>query len=185
MPRALVLVSLLAACSGGSDDPDPPDPPVREHHARFVGLWAVEQPTHALYEVTYYDLRADGTVGVGPSVPADCTGHLERHCVTGSVARCVPAQPGERCEADLTCTFGETWWSLGANRLVIVGDCADGVAREIAIDLRDDASANSEWSGAGGTLVTVGGEAGWSHDNWEWGFRKCPAGTGPDDCYPP
>lgn len=183
--RAFVLGSiLLVACSGGADEPDPVDPPTREHHARFVGLWAVEQPSHALYEVTYYDLRADGAVVVGPSEPPDCSGHLDRHCVTGSVARCLPQEPGGRCIAEPSCTFGDTWWSLGASTLVIVGDCSDGTPREIVIELAADASGNAGWGGAGGTLVTVGGETGWSHDNWEWLFRKCPEGTGPADCVP-
>lgn len=181
--RLAWLLLAGAACSGGAS-PDPDDDEPREHHARFVGLWAVEQPNHALYEVTYYDLAADGAIAIGPSEPSDCSGHLERHCVTGSVARCVPAPDQGLCLDDLTCVFGTSWWSRGADELVILGACSDGVAREIAIQLAADASSNTGWGGAGGTLVSVGGEDGWSHDNWEWAFRKCPPGTGATDCTP-
>ncbi|MEZ4403217.1 MAG: hypothetical protein R3B06_24545 [Kofleriaceae bacterium] len=68
--------------------------------------------------------------------------------------------------------------------LVIDGVCSDGVAREVEIGLAADSSSDADWSGAGGTLLTVGGEEGWSHDNWEWSFRKCRPGTGPSDCVP-
>jgi hypothetical protein len=178
----LLAVVLLAGCSSPADPPDQPDP--REHHARMVGLWAVEQPFHAAYEITYYDLAADGALTTGPSDPADCTGHLARHCVTGSVANCEPAETGGWCEGTVTCVFGDAWWSRGPSTLVIAGDCSDGAAREIVIALSEDSTGNSSFGGAGGTLMTVGGEAGWSHDNWAWSFRKCPAGTGVANCFP-
>ena len=179
------IVVGCAACSGGAlPDPEPPPPEEREHHARFIGLWAVEQPTHAAYEVTYYQLAADGTLVTGVSDPADCLGHLSEHCVTGSVARCLPEAPSDRCSAELTCVFGDEWWSRGADTLVIRGDCSDAIPRDITIQLAADASANTEWGGAGGTLVSVGGEAAWSHDNWPWAFRKCPPGTDPTRCVP-
>lgn len=191
---ALALASLASACSGGAGpggDPDaasPVDAAVDapgEHHARFVGLWAVEQPSHALYEVTYYDLAADGRVTVGPSDPPDCTAHLERHCVTGSVARCTPAEPGGFCQGAPTCLFGDRWHSQGERVLVFAGVCSDQVARDIVIQLEPDTGGNTGWGGAGGTLVSVGGETGWSHDNWPWAFRKCPPGTTPVTCFPP
>lgn len=170
---AFVLV--CAACSGGVD-PEPEPQPSREHDARFVGLWAVEQPSHALYEVTYYDLRADGAIAIGPSDPADCQGHLGQHCVTGSVAACVPTPEQGRCQAELTCVFGATWWSRGSDTLVIAGDCSDAAPREIVLRFAADATGNSSAGGGGATLLTVGGDANWSHDNWDWVFRKCPSG---------
>lgn len=177
---------LVAACSGGGGGPSPADvdAPVAEHHARFVGLWALEQPEHALYEVTYYALAADGAVTIGPSEPADCSGHLARHCVTGSVARCTPEAPGETCAGAPTCVIGDRWHSAGDHVVVFAGVCSDGVARDLAIELAADASHDTAWGGAGGTLLTVGGEPGWSHDNWTWAFRKCPTGTTPATCHP-
>jgi hypothetical protein len=159
-------------------------PEERDHHERFVGRWVVEQPTHALYEATYYTFEADGTLATGGSFPADCSGHLSKHCVTGSVANCVP-DAGTPCESDLTCVFGSEWYSLDASTLIIEGDCSDGAAREIRIALASDTSSNTQWGGAGGTLVSVDGEVGWSHDNWDWVFRKCPAGTDESTCTPP
>jgi hypothetical protein len=191
MSRHLV-VCLLAACTSnppaGQDPTFPPDPidptnpPMRDHDPRFHGWWIVEQPNHALYEATYYDLRPDGTVGLGPSVPPDCGGHLGRHCVTGSVANCVPPASAGRCQSELTCVFGNEWFSTSSRHLVIVGTCSDGHPREIVIEMNADPSSNTSWGGAGGRLLSVGGELDWSHDNWEWAFRKCPAGTDPSTC---
>ncbi|MFN0246685.1 MAG: hypothetical protein ACKV2T_07235 [Kofleriaceae bacterium] len=36
-----------------------------------------------------------------------------------------------------------------------------------------DASSNTSFGGAGGTLVSVGGSTTWSHDNFEWAFCRC------------
>ena len=185
---ALMLVSV--GCGGGG--PGAPDvdaaPPLDgpgAHHARFVGTWAVEQPFHAAYEVTYYALAADGAVTVGPSDPAGCLGHLERHCVTGSVARCTAADPGAPCLGPPSCVFGARWYSLDERTLAIAGVCSDQVARDLVVELAADPATDTAWGGAGGTLVTVGGEAGWAHDGWDWAFRKCPAGTTPATCLPP
>ncbi len=192
MARVGLALLLLAgaACSGGDGGVSPDidaaaaaDAAVGEHAARFVGLWAVDQPSHALYELTYYRLDADGRVTIGPSDPPDCGVHLERHCVTGSVARCTPTPPEETCRGTPTCVFGDRWHSQGDRVLVFAGVCDDGVARDIAIELAADASHDTELGGPG-TVLTVGGEAGWAHDNWSWAFRKCPAGTTPATCRP-
>lgn len=192
-PIALSILA-VAACSGGgpSSQVDAPvsadaaaDGPAGEHAARFVGLWALEQPNHALYEVTYYRLDGDGAVTIGPSEPADCSGHLARHCVTGSVAACLPPPETEHCTGAPTCVIGGRWRSASDRIVVFAGVCDDGVARELAIELAADPSHDTGWGGAGGTLLTVGGQPGWSHDNWTWAFRKCPAGTGPTSCIPP
>lgn len=180
--RISLAAALLAGCTIAEigpetePEPEPPRPPAeREHDARFHGLWIVEQPYHALYEATFYDFRPDGALVTGASIPADCSGHLAPHCVTGSVARCEPEEPGARCTSELTCVFGAEWYSLSDRRLVIVGACADGLARPIVIDLAPGAAGNAEPAGAGGELVSVGGDPAWSHDNWEWSFRKCPS----------
>jgi hypothetical protein len=203
---------VLAACSGGGgpaggdaaiDGPSPIDAgrdgasvvdaaidaavdasTATEHDPRFIGLWAVEQPLHALYEVTYYRLAADGVVTIGPSEPPDCSGHLSRHCVTGSVARCTPVPPQESCIGTPTCVFGDRWYSLNDRVLVFAGVCSDNLARDLVIGLAADPTHDTDRGGAGGTLLTVGGETGWSHDNWTWSFRKCPAGTTPANCRP-
>ena len=164
--KALVLVALLAGCTQVGTNPpnDPPnDPPAtREHDERFIGVWAVEQPLHALYEVTYYAFDADGSLHDLASEPANCSGHLSKHCVTGSVA-----------SGETSCVFGDEWFSRGSSKLVVVGACSDQVDREIVIEMAADASSNTGFGGAGGTLISVGGEAGWTHDNFDWAFRRC------------
>jgi hypothetical protein len=171
IPACLILV---AACTNHSSGPTPGNS--GEHDARFVGLWAVTQPYHAAYEQTLYWFHSDGTIETGPSQPDDCTGHLSRHCVTGSVINCVPASGQDTCQSDRTCVFGSEWYSRGANRLVIVGECSDGVSRPIELTFNSDSSTNAS-GGANATLVSVGGDAGWSHDNWDWAFVKCPDGV--------
>jgi hypothetical protein len=139
-------------------------------------LWAVTQPYHALYEQTHYTFRGDGALVTGASVPSDCSGHLSEHCVTGSVANCVPA-PGEgRCAATLSCVFGTSWHSVDSATLVIAGDCSDGTARPITIAFNPDSSGNAGF-GADATLVNVAGDTNWSHDNWDWAFQKCDDGV--------
>lgn len=147
--------------------------------SRFVGLWVVDQPFHALYEATVYRFEEDGRLGV---VDTSCGGHLERHGVTGSVARCVPTPSEGWCEAEPTCLFGAAWQSSGASTLIVAGECSDGRPREIRLAFDDDPTDDDRAGGARVTLESVGGERGWSHDNFEWAFRRCPAGTDAAAC---
>ena len=179
MRLASLSLVVVVACSGG-DGAAAVDAPVDERAPELVGLWVVEQPFHALYERTFYRLDADGAVAIGPSEPADCTGHLARHCVTGSVANCLPRFPEETCVGTPTCVFGARWRSAGPRVMILDGVCDDGVARPIALQL--SAAAVGDPDGGLVTVLTVGGEPGWSHDNWVWSFRKCPPGTTPETC---
>jgi len=178
---ALGMLVLAGACTNysGAGDPGSNDQP-RTYDPRFVGLWAVTQPYHALYEQTLYTFHQGGQLEVGASIPSDCTGHLSRHCVTGSVANCKPAAPGESCTSTLTCVFGGEWYSHSDTSLVIVGACSDSVERSLAFTLSADSSNNAGF-GADATLVSVDGDANWTHDNWDWAFQKCPDGD-PDTC---
>jgi len=175
-----VAWSWLVGCGADAPPgvPEEPAPPAPElHDARFVGLWLVEQPFHALYEATFYELGADGAVREGPSDPAGCAAHLGEHCVTGSVA---DAATGT------SCVFGERWRSLDPATLVVRGACDDGRARDIVLAFDPDPSGNAE--SAGVVLASVGGETTWAHDNWEWSFRKCAPDAiedAPHCCYLP
>lgn len=170
----LLAVVAVAGCAEVVAPPiEPPIVPTEEHDPRFVGFWAVEQPFHALYEVTYYRFGGDGSLAALASVPADCSGHLSEHCVTGSVRDCVPDPQTGSCTGATSCVFGDAWSSRGSSTLVVVGACSDAVAREIVIELSADPSSNTSFGGAGGTLVSVGGSPTWSHDNFDWAFRKC------------
>jgi hypothetical protein len=146
------------------------------HDQRFVGLWAVTQPYHALYEQTHYWFNADGSLAAGDSIPNDCSGHLSEHCVTGSVANCKPP-PGEfTCTSTVSCVFGSGWGSVDASTLVIEGVCSDSAPRLITLAFNPDSSMNAGF-GANATLTDVDGDAIWSHDNWDWAFQKCPDGV--------
>ena len=183
--RKLAWVVVLGACTANSPSAGngPPTDQPREHDERFVSLWAVTQPYHALYEQTLYRLHADGQLVTGASQPGDCSGQLSEHCVTGSIANCVPA-PGEGpCTAAISCVFGDTWGSIGNSTLVIASTCSDAIARPLTLTFNPDSSMNAGF-GANATIVDVAGDANWSHDNWDWAFRKCRAGTDPSTCVP-
>lgn len=182
MRHSVLLISLsLTACTATlppfEETPDmseeqDSDAPAAQHSARFVGLWAVEQPYHAAYEVTRYDFQATGALVVLDSWPDGCSGHLSEHCVTGSVSDCVAEPDNVWCEAERTCVFGDRWHSEDDQTLVIEGQCTDGISRDIVLHFGNDPSQNAE-SGADVTLLTVDGQTGWSHNGWEWAFRKC------------
>lgn len=200
--RALsfLLVITLFGCGGKTDDdalggsgvPSAPEdrpsdgpsqaPPVgpsrppsaREHDPRLVGLWLVAQPFHAAYEHTFYELDADGTLRTGSSEPPNCQGHLAKHCVTGSVANC-RSDDGDHCESALTCVFGDSWYSQ-EGRLGIMGKCSDGTPRTIWIGFGKNVS------GKGAFLESVDGSTDWSHDNFDWAFRRCEPGATEQTC---
>lgn len=141
------------------------------------------QPWHARFEITFYDFHADGTLVTGSSDPPDCTGALQQHCVTGSVANCVPNDP-RACEGALSCVFGEEWHSLGADVLAIVGACSDGTPREIRLAFDHDPALDSDKTEPRNIpVLSVDGDPNWSHDNFEWLFYKCPAGTDATRCW--
>lgn len=100
--------------------------------------------------------------------------------MTGSVANCKPEAPYESCTSELTCVFGSEWYSTSSSSTVIAGDCSDGIERPIQFEFNPDSSGNADF-GANATLISVGSDANWSHDNWEWAFLKCPDGN-PDTC---
>jgi hypothetical protein len=160
--KRLLLVALVGCSSQGTSN----DPSNVEHDPQFQGWWIVDQPFHALYESTLYEFQPDGTLVTGASNPNDCSGHLAAHCVTGSVANCVPTNGVDHCEGAVSCVFGTEWHSLDSTHVSIAGTCSDGQARDIEIEMTADPQ-----------VLSVGGQTGWSHDNWAWSFRKCADST--------
>ena len=138
----------------------------QNHNQRFVGLWMIDQPTHATYEATFYDLRPDGAVSVVHSI--DLGGHL---AVLGEVGAVMNPS------GQVVCTFGDRWHSKDDAILVLNGDCSDRSAREIALFFSSAASRNAV--GAQVAIETVGGETGWNHPGFPWAFRHCPDGADP------
>jgi hypothetical protein len=128
---------------------------VEQHHPHFVGLWRVDQPTHALYEATLYDFQPDGELIV---VKTFTLGGYEDDYVTGTVAR-----------LDVVCRFGSRWHSLSDQHLIIQGDCLDGVRREIELSLSPVLGTET----FDAEIVSVAGESGWTHQDWAWSWARC------------
>lgn len=169
----MVGVALFAfvGCDYPGSPLDPGEPgitPGGERHARFAGEWMVDQPTHALYEATYYTFELDGTVTIG------------RTCPEGYETGAVMNQ-----ETWVTCHFGDRWGSDGPATLIVAGACDDGVAREIVLGFPSDSSGN-----AAGVfsieVASVGGQSeGWAHGFPEWRWVRCVDGGGcePQFCW--
>jgi hypothetical protein len=158
--RATLLAVLLAAAAGCLDRSDDPGSPLVGHDTRFVGAWSVDQPNHATYEATLYELRSDGTLAHGATVsePPQASGYE-----TGTVAS-APA-------GGVMCRFNDRWHSQGTSRLVVAGACSDESARDIVLRFAADPAQNA--SDAQVVIESVGGEVGWVHPGFDWRFRRC------------
>lgn len=146
------------------------------HDPRFVGLWLVDQPCHALYEATYYELDATGALSVARSLG------LEPGAQTGVVAPCPQTKPSMPCESELRCVFGERWHSVGPTQLYIEGVCSDGTTRAIHLGFTPEVQPVHACGGEG-ELLDVDGDPDWMHWGSEWSWRKCTPGTGPERCF--
>ena len=177
--RDFFLLTVVVASSCGRTDPSWPEPPLTtevttpevdagpERADRFVGLWMVDQPYHAGYEATFYALSADGQLRVVDSFGVGY-GPNPGQFLTGVVA--------PSFQSSLQCVFGSTWRSAEAKRLFITGDCTDGTGREIELSFESPASQNAAPEGATVSLISVGGEPGWLHPDFDWRFKKCRPG---------
>jgi hypothetical protein len=136
------------ANSGGAATQDP----------WFVGYWVVDQPAHALYEATLYELKAGGTLVVHDTMitgAAPYTGY-----VTGTVS---DMQGGVRCALD-------AWWASEGNHRVAFGSaCTDGTQRTIMLAFQEDDPTQAAMP----TIESVGNESGWTHRDQLWMWRKC------------
>jgi hypothetical protein len=124
----------------------------------FVGLWVVDQPGHALYEATLYELVTGGELIVHEtyllsSPPYD--GY-----VTGTV---------EPEQGNVRCALGGSWTSAGNRQLRSSSTCTDGTPRSVLLTF----PAGDETQGLTPTVVSVQGETGWAHRDFSWSWRKC------------
>lgn len=151
-----LLQVVLAGCAERSTAGDP-----RETSDRFAGEWMVDQPFHALYEASWYFFHDGGQVE-----------HL-RDCSFGGE---VPTGVVSDASDSLRCQFGDRWSAPDADTLVIDGACSDGRPREIVLGFPADTTANAVGQSAI-EVISVGGDHGWAHSQWEWAWQKC-ADTG-------
>lgn len=174
-PSADLATSQLRDASPSADLAMPADlSEVRTLDERFIGRWYIDQPYHALYEATFYEIHRDGTMQIGSNdYPAGCRASLYNPCVVGWV--------GTR-DYSKACTFGSKWYSVDANTLVIRGECADGVQRYIRLGFP---AAMGRDTHTEPEVLSVDGATGWLHNTFEWRFCKCPVGTTEATCHTP
>jgi hypothetical protein len=157
-PASIALAAFVTALATGGCVTRPGDPDL-DRAQRFVGTWMVEHPYHATYEGSVYGFEPDGSLLANETFTIDDLGD---EYVTGSVG---DPQSGIRC------SFAHRWYSTDDATLVIDGNCSDGKYREIMLGFADDPTANT--IDADVVVVSVGGEDGWSHEDWQWRWRRC------------
>ena len=168
-------MSASDAGSGQAADAAAPDPggdggEPRADNPLFVGWWVVEQPTHALYEATLYELLPEGELVEHDTYLLG--GEPYEGYVTGTVAN---------ADSSVRCDFRGPWTSDGARGLQLGSECTDGQERTVQL-------AFPEGDATTGLIPTVesvggedGGEDGWAHRDFDWSWRKC---ANRDDCVP-
>lgn len=140
---------------------------IAEGNALFTGLWVIDQPTHALYEATLYELTADGTITVHDTMLLGAEpwpGY-----VTGSV---------ENADRSVRCVFEGRWQSLEARGVELDARCTDATTRTVQVELPAD---QDPATGVSAVVLSVNGESGWDHRDWPWSWRKCQSR---DACVP-
>jgi hypothetical protein len=143
---------------GEDADVDAGSEPV-EDAGMFTGFWVVDQPSHALYEATLYELRVDGTVNVGPT---DTSSGAEPWpgFVTGTV---------QHPTTNVRCDLRGPWDSPALRTLQLESTCADGTPRTVVLTFPDlDPAVGVMPSG-----IEVEGASGWTHPGFPWAWRKC------------
>lgn len=129
--------------------------------SRFEGRWLVDQPFHALYEATIYDLAPDGRV-------------VEVCSESFGDPAAVPVGRVARTRDGLACELVGPWSSLRPEVLAIEGYCDDSVRRTVVLDV--------VWAGDRPSAVTIqkvdGEESGWEHPGFEWRWLPCAVSAG-------
>jgi len=163
----------LDAADAGPSDGSVPTPlgytGEGDENPYWSGLWVVEQPFHALYEATQYELQSGGAlVELETRTLGGVAGD---DYVTGTVA-----DP----DAGTRCAFADRWTSDNAYRLTLEARCDDGKQRSVVLRF-DTAPESDPRQGLLPEIESVEGESGWTHPGPDWQFRKC---GDPDECLP-
>jgi len=145
------------------DMPDP-GPQVTPAERVFEGIWRVDQPSHAGYEVTLYEFGERGVLREIESI-----GMGSGQVPTGRVARCDEFQvDGSNCVAyGPECLFSNEWKATDAQTLLITSACDDGQRRKVSIHFEGDLEA---WQSP---KVSVSGDENWFHNDFEWAWTQC------------
>ncbi|MCA9608513.1 MAG: hypothetical protein KC619_23070 [Myxococcales bacterium] len=126
----------------------------------FEGVWLVDQPFHALYEATRYELAPDGRF-------------IEECSISFGDPAAIPVGQVARTADGLRCELVGPWSSLRPEVLAIEGYCDDSVRRTVVLDV--------VWDGDRPSAVTLqkvdGEETGWEHPGFEWRWLPCGVAT--------
>ena len=191
-PSSTPAASPEQTADGSVEEPTEPPPTVepidglpQEAPELWHGWWLVDQPSHALYEATYYEFQPGGILVQGDTYVLDTPApDME----VGTVGKCAElhtetyedcSSNGNACETreysycvrhDPICTFGDRWGSMGERTLLIEGDCSDGIPHVIELEFDAEADLqNGQWLVP---QVRVEGEP-WEHNWWDWAWHRC------------
>ncbi len=170
MRFAICAVGVAAALSSGCYERHERSYPTSDAGAsRFEGRWLVDQPFHAGYEATLYELTSDGRFieRCGGSAPGG-----------GRPSGAPPAPVGvvERASDGMRCELVGPWSSREETELAVEGFCDDSVARTVVLDFVWDVDRPVSVE-----VQKVDGEVeGWSHPGFRW--RWLPCEVSPREC---
>lgn len=131
----------------------------QQFNNRFVGLWLIDQPYHALYEANLYRFNANGSIDLLNQRPAGYH--------TGTI--CFKS-------LDTSCTFGDQWHSQGPDTLYIRLNCSDSLVRDAILVFPDSIHTNCQnpyiWCGEPSS-VSVQQDTSWHHCDFQWRWIRC------------
>ncbi|QED26735.1 hypothetical protein FRD01_05645 [Microvenator marinus] len=178
-PNYILVFALVAsACSDDATSTpwqfqeEPPleeepivEPETPDYNAQWAGIWRVDQPTHALYEATWYEFRSDGTLLELQTEYLGGDGLME----IGFVSRCNrytdASNSSPTClEWSPTCTFGDSWRAADEHTLLISGECSDSQDRTIELTFDSNTKQPTE--------IMVENEE-WAHNGFQWQWTQC------------
>jgi len=167
---AVLLAALLA--SGCYERHDRSYPASDAGVSPFEGRWLVDQPFHAGYEATVYELAADGRF------IERCGGGRPSGGGWVPPGRADPVAIVERASDGMGCELVGPWTNRFDTVLAVEAFCDDSVSRTVVLDF--------VWEGDQPISVEVqkvdGETEGWSHPGFEWRWLPCATTTACSGC---
>ena len=131
----------------------------QQFNNRFVGLWLVDQPYHALYEANLYRFNSDGSIELLNQRPYGY--HTETICSKS---------------LDKSCTFGDQWYSQGPDTLYVRMNCSDSLIRDATLVFPDSIHTNCQnpdiWCGEP-VSIFIQQDTSWHHCDFQWRWIRC------------